>query len=483
MKHIRTLSRIILTLGAMGAIAAMLLFIVGSIRYDGPNGLLRRVQAEIAAHQPHPDFVPTPLPTLKGQSAADVLQQIRQASDNASLAQITPTIQATPSPTPLPPTATEIIRTTHLSPTTSVDTPPPTPLKATPTASNTPAPPPPTPTPSPQPQTSVDSASTYQPPAESIALSGFTHLWQKWNNCGPATLAMNLSAFGGQFDQLDVAAVVKPNPDDKNVNPEELADFARSQGYQAQVRVNGNSELLQLFLSNGIPVLIETWLEPEPGDGMGHYRLITGYDNTVKQWIAYDSYVSVGVKPDQPYQGIRISYTQLDFLWSVFNNTYIIIYPESKAPIVETILGEANDPNIMWQQALQQAQQNVEQSPDDQYAWFNLGSSLVALGLYQEAAAAYDQARVIGLPWRMLWYQFGPFKAYYETERYEELLALTEATIATGGNIEEIYYWQGMGLAAQGQTEEARQAWQHAIELNSNYTEPVTALANLGVTQ
>ena len=49
----------------------------------------------------------------------------------------------------------------------------------------------------------------------------------------------------------------------------------------------------------------------------------------------------------------------------------------------------------------------------------------------------------------MLWYQFGPFRAYFEAGRTDELIALTDATIATVGNIEETYYWKGKGLQAK----------------------------------
>jgi tetratricopeptide (TPR) repeat protein len=92
------------------------------------------------------------------------------------------------------------------------------------------------------------------------------------------------------------------------------------------------------------------------------------------------------------------------------------------------------------------------------------------------AAAAYDQARVLGLPWRMLWYQFGPFRAYYETGRHAELIALADATIATAGGIEEVYYYKGLGLAALGRPDEARQNWQRAIELHPGYADAAAAL-------
>ena len=337
---------------------------------------------------------------------------------------------------------------------------------ATPAASATPTP---AHTPSP--------AVAHRPALAAVELSGLNHMWQKWNNCGPATLAMYLSYFGPAPEQAEVAAVLKPNWDDKNVNPEEMAAFARSQGLQALVRVGGDAEKLRLLLSNGVPVLVETWLELEPGNGMGHYRLLVGYDDASQMWTAYDSYVSAGVDASKPYQGIRLSYDEVDRLWAVFNRTYILVYSDETAPVILSILGPDATDELMWQRALQQAQTEVEKDPADPFAWFNLGTDLVALGRFEEAAAAYDQARLIGLPWRMLWYQFGPFRAYYETGRTQELVALADATIATEGNVEEVYYWKGLGLAAQGDVGGARQAWQRAVELNPNYTEAVAALA------
>ena len=47
------------------------------------------------------------------------------------------------------------------------------------------------------------------------------------------------------------------------------------------------------------------------------------------------------------------------------------------------------------------------------------------------------------------------------------------------GNIEETYYWKGLGLAASGNTSGAREAWQRAVELNAGYTEAASALVGL----
>jgi hypothetical protein len=41
------------------------------------------------------------------------------------------------------------------------------------------------------------------------------------------------------------------------------------------------------------------------------------------------------------------------------------------------------------------------------FAWFNQGTNLTYFQRYSEAAQAYDTARSIGLPQRLLRYQFG----------------------------------------------------------------------------
>jgi tetratricopeptide (TPR) repeat protein len=399
-----------------------MVFVVGTVRYGGSENLMRRMRSEVMAHRPHPDFVPTPLATANDQTVASL------ADDDISLAG---------------------------------------PISSATTAQTADQEEPPTPTPA------------YRAAAQSVQLTGLSHIWQTWNNCGPATLAMHLSYYGSPLSQADVETALRPYEDDKNVGPEEMAVFARSQGFNALVRVNGDADRLRLLLSNNIPVLLETWHEPEPNDGMGHYRLLVGYDEATREWIAYDSYDSRGVDPSQPYTGIRVPYDELDRLWSVFNRTYVLIYTDEFTTAIEGILGEDMDDATMWQRARQHAWAETRERPDDPFAWFNLGSDLVALSQFEPAAMAYDHARQIGLPWRMLWYQFGPFQAYYETGRYQEVVALSDATIKTTSSVEEIYYWKGMALKAQGDVAGARQAWQRALELNPHYAEATAVLAGL----
>jgi tetratricopeptide (TPR) repeat protein len=121
----------------------------------------------------------------------------------------------------------------------------------------------------------------------------------------------------------------------------------------------------------------------------------------------------------------------------------------------------------------------VNENPRDAFAWFNLGTSYTQVGYFEDAAGAFDQARLLGLPWRMLWYQFGPYEAYYRVGRYDEMLALAEATLATTPDVEESYFYQGMALQAKGDVAGARAAFQKAVDFNPNYVAAIQALAAL----
>lgn len=317
----------------------------------------------------------------------------------------------------------------------------------------------------------------YLPAAPAVTLVGIRHEWQTWNNCGPATLAMYMSAYGNTQNQAIVGAVLRPFPDDKNVSPHELAVYAESQGYRAALLVDGSRDLMRTLLSNGIPVLVETWHEDEPNNGMGHYRLLTGYDDAQARWIVYDSYDRKRLIATEPYAGLGLPYDELEMLWKVFNRTYVLVYPPELAPAVEKILADFGvNATAMWQTAAARAQVDVAAHPGDVFGWFNLGSSRVAQGRYADAAYAYDRARALGWPWRMLWYQFGPFEAYLAMGRHDDVLALADATLAVVADIEEVHYWRGRALAALGDRSGADLAWQRALALNPTFAPAQVAL-------
>ena len=113
------------------------------------------------------------------------------------------------------------------------------------------------------------------------------------------------------------------------------------------------------------------------------------------------------------------------------------------------------------------------------FAWFNRGTNLVYLQDHAAAAQAYDTAFALYAalpenerPWRLLWYQDGPYAAYYYTGRYQDVINLAHTTLVNVDKpvLEETYYWRGMAKAALGDKAGAVEDLGRADTLNPNST-------------
>ena len=326
------------------------------------------------------------------------------------------------------------------------------------------------PTPNPAVSTPLPQPTLEAPLPGAVKLEGLKHQWQTWNNCGPATVTMATSFFGRRETQVEAARFLKPNGEDKNVSPHELVTYTRSLGLEAQSRVGGDLTRLKQLLAAKVPVIVEVWISPAPNDWMGHYRLLVGYDDRAGQFIAYDSVTPPGPNLSQPY-------ARFDEDWRVFNRTYIPVYTKELAPVVEKVLGADLQDTVMYERALAAAQREVLMTPEDGFAWFNVGSSLAGLGRHAEAAAAFDKARALRLPWRMLWYQFAPFESYLAVGRPDDVLSLTAANLQRTGDLEESHFYRGRALQLQGKLAEARSAFQAALKANRTFAAAQQALA------
>ncbi|MAT97861.1 MAG: hypothetical protein CL608_12010 [Anaerolineaceae bacterium] len=418
--------------------------------------LLRAIPPRYAAR-----WLPEPLLNIASpQQEVAILPTIAQPLDiNSLLAE----------PTALSAPIVEVIQPTAASPAVETAAVP------EPTASVQP-----TATPSP-----VPTATVVPIPVEA-RLEGVQHQFQEWNNCGPATLAMTLSYFDLFLTQSDTAAVLKPNPEDRNVSPHEMAAFVNEETpYQAINRVNGRIDMLKQFVANGIPVIVEIGIEP-PGEfrwlgWYGHYLLVVAYDDANEQFFVYDSWFGTSDVPleNADRNGRNLSYAEVETYWPQFNRSYVAVYRPEQAETVARIIGEAMDDAAMWQNSLVQAQADAASDPENAFFWFNLGTSYNANGEYERASSAFDQARAIGLPWRMLWYQFGPYEAYYEVGRYEDVILLADVTLKDRPYFEESFYYKGLALAATGETAAAEENLEKAATFNPNFDPAVVALAEL----
>jgi hypothetical protein len=378
----------------------------------------------------------------------------------------------------------------------------------TPTLTHTPPPPTPTnPGPTDTPVPSPIPTMTPTPLPESTILDGVVYVDQhgRWNYCGPANLAMALNFWGWPGNRDDVAAVVKPgvadpNLDfiqrgkwDKNVMPYEMADFVTyNTDYNVVTRSGGEIELVKRLIAGGFPVLVEKGYYEADYTGkvawLGHYLFTTGYDDRAGEFIVQDAYL-------KPGKNMRVDYqTYLDG-WRSFNYLFMVVYPPAREADVYALLGPWADPTYANQNALRIAEEEIQTYTgiDEFFAWFNKGTSYVNLLQYNEAGLAYDRAfQVYALlesddtqrPYRILWYQTGPYWAYFYTGRYQDTINLANTTLydtIAEPTLEESLYWRGQAYLALGQTGEAIADFREAVRLNPNFAPGLNMLSQLGV--
>jgi tetratricopeptide (TPR) repeat protein len=336
-----------------------------------------------------------------------------------------------------------------------------------------------------QPTTSPDPAATPTPQPSPTPLPASISLpapgWEKqdWNNCGPATLSMYLNYYGWDGDQYRISDLLKPDRGDRNVNVEELIFYAQNHaGWLSSLfRVGGELETLKQLLAEGIPVVIEEgyildvtyW--PNDDHWAGHYLLLTGYDDASQTFTAQDTFVGA----DR-----IVTYEHLEEGWKAFNRVYIVLFPPDREETVQRILGPHWDVAYNRETALETAQAEAAADPEDAFAWFNVGTNLVYFERYAEAAQAYDTARSLGLPQRMLRYQFGPFFAYFHSLRTDDLMAVTQYALQITDKSEEAWVWRGWGLYRQGDELDAIAAFRRAYEINPYSADAQYALEFMG---
>jgi hypothetical protein len=320
---------------------------------------------------------------------------------------------------------------------------------------------------------------------DSVRLTGIRHEYQGWNNCGPATLAMALSYWGWQRDQYEIAPITKPNPRDKNVMPYELVDYVESETlFKVVSRAGGKIELLKRFLAARLPVIVEKGFEGPDFEGwMGHYVLVTGYEDASRSFTLQDTYYG----PDQ-----TMTFEELESYWRAFNFTYLVVYPAEREAEVLFILGPQADKSYNDQSAAQKASDEIValSGRDRYFAWFNRGTGLVALQDYAGAAAAYDEAFALypsisekERPWRMMWYQTGPYWAYFYTGRYLDVIDLATTTLDAMSEpvLEESYYWRALAREAIGDVEGAIEDFQASLKHHPGLEPGIEQLRRLGV--
>ena len=328
---------------------------------------------------------------------------------------------------------------------------------------------------------------TPTPLPASTRLTGFKYQHQHglWNYCGPSTLATDLSYWGWTVDRQEIGGFLrgtKQRGDDKNVMPYEMQNYVETQtGLRMLIRVGGNLDLLKQLIAAGFPPIVEKDDIIEGVGWLGHYLLLSGYDDNAEQFISMDTYHG---------EGMRYDYERLETSWRAFNYTFLVAYaPEREAELL-TLLGDFADETWAINHALEIA--NAElltlDGLDEFYAWFNRGSALVTLQDYAGAATSFDAAFNVyaelpaaDRPWRIMWYQTTPYFAYYYTGRYYDILTLADQTLDSMKDpiLEESFYWRALAKEALGDLTGAIEDLQTSVDLNPNFGPGISQLQRI----
>lgn len=349
---------------------------------------------------------------------------------------------------------------------------------------------------------------TSTPVPEKAILPGVVYVDQhnRWNYCGPANLTMALNFWGWSGNRDDVAKVVKPgSPDtkldfiqrglpDKNVMPYELVDFVNTQTteYRALYRHGGDMDLLKSLIAAGYPVIVEKGYYERDYTGkidwLGHYLFTTGYDDSRGGFIVQDAYL-------KPGKDLLSKYEEYQAGWRSFNYLFMVIYPAERETEVLSILGPWADETWAAKHALELAEKEIKtlKGNDLFFALFNKGTSHVVLNQYSDAAPAYDEAfrqynswdtAKGNRPFRMMWYQTGPYFAYYYSGRYQDVIDLATTTLTktiSKPQLEESLLWRGRAYYMIGDTNAAVADYRAALQIHADWYPAVQALQELGL--
>ena len=348
---------------------------------------------------------------------------------------------------------------------------------------------------------------TTLPLPTTITLPGVVYVDQSggYNLCAPSNLAMALKFWGWKGTRDDIIRVVKPgenNPNedyvargktDKNVMPYELVDFVNEHtDYRALYRYGGDVQLVKTLVASGFPIVAEKGIYETDTTGktswMGHYQFVTGYDDAKQSFLVQDTYLKG--------PNYHVAYGAFLDGWRSFNRVFYVVYPAARENDLTNLLGSYEDPQWAAQHALELTDQDIPTLSGIPafFEWFARGTSDVALQRYVDAANAYDQAFSIyqtlssdysTRPWRMMWYQTGPYWAYFYSGRYQDVIDLANYTlneVSGSPTLEESLYWRGLAEYAMGNSAAAIDDVRRSVYYNMNFKAGIAKLQEWGAT-
>lgn len=303
------------------------------------------------------------------------------------------------------------------------------------------------------------------PNSKILSNNGY-HVFQSFNNCGPAALSMTLRFYGIEASQEVLGQALRPyqipggDNDDKSVTLEEVAEKSKEFGFIPYLRPMGDSDVLKKFIANDIPIIARTWTKPN--EDIGHFRIIKGYDDSRGIFIQDDS-----------LQGKNLEYTYSDFneIWKKFNYEYLVLVPKEKQKLAEQIIGSDVNAEIAWQKAVENSKKQLSQNPNDTDARFNLSVAYYKLGNYEKSVKEFEKVEN-KISFRTLWYQIEPIQAYFELKNYDKVIEITDRVLNNQNRaFSELYILRGKIYQERNEANLAQEEFRKALLYNTSLKE------------
>jgi len=299
------------------------------------------------------------------------------------------------------------------------------------------------------------------------------HIYQSFNNCGPATLSMALSYENINISQSELGKILRPyqipggDNDDKSVTLNEVAEQAKVYGLVSYLRPNGTIEKIKQLVSVGVPVVTRTWLKSD--EDIGHYRVVRGYDDNTQELIQDDSLQG---------KNLRISYSEFEKLWVPFNFEYLVIVNDSKKSTIERILGLELETRTAWKNAKTRIEKEIQLDPQNWHLTFALSRIYFYLNDHKKSVEEFDKVEN-KLSFRTLWYQTEPMYSIYETKDFDRVISITEKILNNHNRaFSELYILRGDIFKSRNQINIAKSEYQKAYLYNINNKEAIIRYNN-----
>jgi len=298
---------------------------------------------------------------------------------------------------------------------------------------------------------------------------------QDFQNDGPAVLSAAIRFYGKTESQYLIAKKIKPDYFDPFVSFEEMETYLHEiyPDLGCQIRINGNTNMLERLVFAGYPVIIRIEREKTfpawDGDDLkdSRYIFITGLDKNENR-ITYQD----------PFIGDRINdtYDQIMADWYAYQRKYMVVYPKDDEWRVQQIFGDQWEKDYNFQSALQKFRKDAEMLPQNVYAWLNIAVVLAQNEQYEEAWNTYRSIQNLSIPQRFFLYNPSLYAAAFHTGNADELGSYADYSLKINAHSEESWLWKGWAMILRNQEEEAAQCFRKALSIKPDYQDALYAV-------